>query len=659
MANQPLNINNYFDYYQAKVDPFDGHHRVTLKKFAPTAGNFDGDDLLQEVMYYSGVYSLAYLMVSVSDVDQPVVSVLHSLHRHIPLTGTSDPIDVAFLGDFRAGNAQPPQVVQLPDDPFEKTDATKALPAEEIEDALNQSADLQLLPAGGDKRVRTTFLMYLPQRFVPILLGMPVLTPRTVWKALYPVIAGEGDEAQITYKPLVNWMRVALTKAPPIVSLTPCPSLVSPPNARIDAVMIDKLKRDIPRHFHHSDPAVGATTAAVHQLTRELVRVENERVQRESSSKNKTPTQFYGASGAGIICRLAHCVAADLPSIYALMANAPKKMERHAIEEALRLTADRLGLLDYIPEATTGLTRKIASVQFTHHDIDDLDAGIHPFITCHRSIEQRTTLNNYLTMFDEINKGRGGSLIDIQLIKQQEQVVPPTTADHTTYTLKSFRVLVHTLLGENHALTKSFDNFLVLWERRIVRLQERLRGMADYSLVLRWLQIRISNWFNEQVADPGVVPPPVLDKVIHKIMNHESWAPQLPAKFAALTDIQDLAQGLYHAPTPAPPASQAASQPPRVPPPVAAPAREQVRNPHYYNQSLRDLGVPLSTVRENASKLNLSIPTRPDGTERCLSFHCLGFCWSNCNRKSDHVKLQESDKVALKAFTDKCFCVNV
>ena len=144
--------------------------------------------------------------------------------------------------------------------PHDKCEGTKAPTVDKIEDALNQNAGIQVLPAVGEKKVRTTALMHLPQRFVPILLGMPVLTPRTVWKALCPVIAGEGDETQVTYKPLLSWMWVALTKSPAsVANARRRPALVSPPNARINAVMIEKLKRDIPRHFHHAEPAEGAS----------------------------------------------------------------------------------------------------------------------------------------------------------------------------------------------------------------------------------------------------------------------------------------------------------------------------------------------------------------------------------------------------------------
>ena len=118
---QPL-TNNYFDFYQAKADPFEDHHRTLLAKHAPTVSpNWNADASSQEATHQSAVCLLAYLTVSLPEPDQPLVSVLHYLHRHIPLTGMVDAIDVAFMGDFRANNQQPPQVVALPELPFERS----------------------------------------------------------------------------------------------------------------------------------------------------------------------------------------------------------------------------------------------------------------------------------------------------------------------------------------------------------------------------------------------------------------------------------------------------------------------------------------------------------------------------------------------------------
>jgi hypothetical protein len=71
----------------------------------------------------------------------------------------------------------------------------------------------------------------------------------------------------------------------------------------------------------------------------------------------------------------------QLPKVYDEVAQAPKRMECQAIKERLCSVADMLGLLNYVPAATAGLTKKISGCDFSHFNLTDLSVGIHPCIT--------------------------------------------------------------------------------------------------------------------------------------------------------------------------------------------------------------------------------------------------------------------------------------
>ena len=85
-APQPL-ISNHSDFHQAVADPCNREHRDASDCFFPTIQvNWDEEGLPQEVMHHAAVHSAACLAVSMPKANKPLVSALHSLHRHIPIT---------------------------------------------------------------------------------------------------------------------------------------------------------------------------------------------------------------------------------------------------------------------------------------------------------------------------------------------------------------------------------------------------------------------------------------------------------------------------------------------------------------------------------------------------------------------------------------------
>jgi hypothetical protein len=176
-----------------------------------------------------------------------------------------------------------------------------------------------------------------------------------------------------------------------------------------------------------------------------------------------------------------------------------------------------LGLLDYVPTATAGLTKKISGCDFSHFDLSDLEAGIHPFCTTYRSPQVRTKLRNALAFYDDLRNGTSANMRDFQFLLESEHIGFPWSMMETTHCFKSFWVLLHTLLGKLHPLTYSWHAFTSLWVGQEAHLAKYINP-CNYVLVLRWLQIRFSAWFTDQHREPAQIAVPDFNGLITKIL---------------------------------------------------------------------------------------------------------------------------------------------
>jgi hypothetical protein len=83
--------------------------------------------------------------------------------------------------------------------------------------------------------------------------------------------------------------------------------------------------------------------------------------------------------------------------------------------------------------------------------------------------------------------------------------------------------------------------------------------------------------------------------------------------------------------------------------------RERVANPTVLPayQQFWDSAVTLGDVRDRARAANDATPHNRDGVEHCMSYHCLGFCWSNCTRVNDHWAQDAAKTTALSGFVNR------
>jgi hypothetical protein len=659
----------YFERYNDEaLDPFLGDYGDLMAAFRASVGRESATratQLYEQVFTTSEVQPHVYLMLTQNDGGESIISVLHRPYRHVaPMGSRVAKLDVAFLGDRRG--LLPPTLVYFPEEGFAHTGNLRVPKPETLDQAF--ADDLALETVGpyddedaGTETVATRPIMYLPPKYAPIALANPTLTPRKAWESIGGLIR-TGDDATVqtqAMQPLLDWLQAACTQ-PDVASgdhhlISEAPSYPHPPVPSLDRAVEARLKSDLPGIIPDSGSQTG-TTAAINHMTSEMLRVNQDRVLRDQQATTKTPEGYYG-QGVVILCRITYAsTIQQLPDIYHDVSSSPKRMERQAVDERLRAVADTLGLLDYVPAATASLTKKIAGCDFSHFDIQDLEAGIHPFCTTYRSPQSRTKLQQALSVYDDLREGTGASLLDFQVLRDAEKVGIPYLMTEVTYCFKSFRILLHTLLGPLHPFVQAWDLFVSMWIGREARLSENLQ-MHQFVLVLRWLQIRCSTWFTDQHREPIRIAVPDFTALITKILYEESWEPTLPARYQAIVP------GPARSPAPAPAARPPRAPAPRAPAPAPGPALGgggrglRVPNPQVgadYS-CFRGENIALAVVRDKAREAGKPVPLNANNTEFCLSYHVLGFCWENCGRKEDHRDHSTTERGTLSNWCKECY----
>ena len=84
---------------------------------------------------------------------------------------------------------------------------------------------------------------------------------------------------------------------------------------------------------------------------------------------------------------------------------------------------------------------------------------------------------------------------------------------------------------------------------------------------------------------------------------------------------------------------------------------ERCNNPDYQEGFLRfkELGLPVKEVQDKAKAVGKTLPVNRQGVKMCLSYHVLGFCWSNCGKAADHQTPAPTDTQKLMNWCRECY----
>ena len=258
-------------------------------------------------------------------------------------------------------------------------------------------------------------------------------------------------------------------------------------------------------------------------------------------------------------------------------------------------------------------------------------------------------MEEYLRQYDLYVEGPSSVLLqDVEQEKILYQLNLPGSISAVVDTLKTFHVLLTTVLGPLHPLVKEHRDMLLTMDQMRTRWEHRLMP-EHWSQILRYVQIGCHTYFEAQPFSASTIPPPDFADLPHRINMGIPWAPTMPADSAGRHNAGAGQQATPRAGPSNPITSTNNSR--------YATDRTKVLNLNYDSTyaTHKGGGVQLKEARENGRTLSKYIPQNSDGTEMCLSWHILGFCYDNCARKQDHRKQKQTEKTDLQAWCQACF----
>jgi len=245
------------------------------------------------------------------------------------------------------------------------------------------------------------------------------------------------------------------------------------------------------------------------------------------------PEAKWGASLQLLVRLTQEGAQPTFPQFWVDLAVAPKRFEGTTISRATDATAAALGLApDLAPIITPALTGKITAFAFGHSNSDELEYGIHPFTVGYRNADETTTARSQVTKHAMLMDGAAPRLEDVVTLAATEKVRMPRTCLQVSITLDAYRVILHTCLGEAHRLTIEFDAFTASWKARAAQFEAQLVHHPLTPLyVVRWVQLRLNMWFQDQGRLSVQVSPPDLQELFQDFRLDNPWHPRIPAAY--------------------------------------------------------------------------------------------------------------------------------
>ena len=201
----------------------------------------------------------------------------------------------------------------------------------------------------GTELVRVRTSVYIPPPLVGAILTTP-MTPRRAWTVLGGIIRGLDADTQNHCAPILNWLRVCLTRE--AIDRASTIRIEGPATPRSDAMLLrhthNLLIKDLPgldkTATHGADARLINT--AITGVTDELEAARREKRDRQQAKEDDRLQRRFGYTALASLTNLCHVDDPDnLPPIYAEMAKAENKaQERQVLQNAIVERKRRAGV---------------------------------------------------------------------------------------------------------------------------------------------------------------------------------------------------------------------------------------------------------------------------------------------------------------------------
>jgi hypothetical protein len=686
----PTAPTTYHEKYQdPSTDIFAGNYINLYNEFS--VGNTQ-PAALRNAIYRDGnggtyLHGLVHVKDALAGPGDPgTIVAVHRLTRHEPrfalLPLPYDNIGFAFFGDVV--NGQAPTTVMVPDIWFNQTTQVQApthgLLAQEL--AADPAQEVFGPYAAGQADVTPVVsrrMVLVPNRY-----ALPFLTvglkPREAYAVLLGMVQQDGQE--VACEPLLDWLRLTLTLpggnalAMPVTCTLPAsaPSFANPQVQQTfslyrQSIFHADFPHLLPGHPHQSAALIAQGLTSITDEQR-LARQEAQQRQAAKTAQ-KLPRDAFGVLLDRLMrwCQVDN--EADLPPIYAELANTKKGKIRIVIQTAVE---DALANLKYIEDfpVSSSLATKIQELKWHSQLTENLSIGVNIFCLGsldEEAIERQRQLNQHA---DALFGGEAApSLIDLVAVQDTKlEVCIPKTIAQLRYLVERTAALWLVFLGSHHPVTQTLHHYrqsLVTNEKRLERVSTRDPHMRNLvpALLARVIQLEINAWFLSQMRSAAPITIPPLTDVFRDIDRERQWEPSFPSNY--LTGQRPPSGQLTHvspigAATAMTAASSVTGMSTALPATVAssvthdAPSPSEsviVRNALYKDDvfgTFKALGHKARTIKESIRRRHVSYPNNSQGHPMCLTYHVIGVCNSRCKFATDHCAHTAAEDETFRAW---------
>ena len=436
-------------------DPYRGSYKEAMSSFVSVKSNKTlavAYAASLATLVYQGGGERLYGFLSLTMVDD--VGVINFLHHPISVVypaGNEFKADYLILVGDQHGLSSP-QSIYFPEDGFKVIKKIRVHKEKYIDAHFRDNPATQNFLAPDDQEghdeVFTTSLMFVPPKYLSLVLTLSPLTPRKAWETLRGAIVADGLADDLA--PLITWLRIALHNTPGDANRVPhaLPAPIFPWGTldRSRDTVVRCILQDLPGlTLQSSGASTGfeqGTLAALNNIATQLMGQAQppQGPVAPAALLPKTPTQYFKGNIRTLLS-ITHTSSTDeLPRIYWELADSTKTTVRGIVDQALQETAEEFSLLEYTPIATKSLCQKIIGCDFTHHNTESLDEGIQPFLCTCLGQSERSLLAASVRAYDDVLSGAGAaSLSDLSQIKAAEKIGMPTNLYDLNYCFKGLR----------------------------------------------------------------------------------------------------------------------------------------------------------------------------------------------------------------------------
>ncbi|MGH7954392.1 MAG: hypothetical protein ACREOZ_00370 [Gloeomargaritales cyanobacterium] len=200
-------------------------------------------------------------------------------------------------------------------------------------------------------------------------------------------------------------------------------------------------------------------------------------------------------------------------------------------------------------------------------------------------------------------------------------------------------------MGLAHPVCCSYRHFIQEWHSSAPLLElEWTRDPLYPSKLLRAVQLELVEWFGQQEKLDAVLPSPALQNMFQKIRLQQWIPPNLPYRLGfGQEERTRLGLDATATSTREPPSVQ---HPPTVVSTITGATGVGTMAPSNKNKQRASTFVR-NTINNPELQVSNTFKLKPitdehaphnndKGDQMCVSYHCKGSCYANCNRASDH-----------------------